>query len=170
MDTLTTARLTLEPLVPAHAAELWPALGDPRLYEFIPRPPPASLEALEQRFARISVRSAPCRTEQWLNWIIRAAGQAIGRVEITVREDRSAYLAYELVVDHWGKGYAAEACAAVIDHLFAELPLTSVVAEVDVRNARSIALLERLGLRRTGTAEGEHSYALRSGDRASKLP
>lgn len=170
MDTLLTARLTLEPLVPAHAAELWPGLGDPRLYAYIPRPPPASLDALEQRFARISVRCAPCRTEQWLNWTVRLDTRAIGRVEVTVREDRSAYLAYELIHDAWGRGFAAEACAAVIEHLFAEFPITSVVAEVDVRNARSIALLERLGFRRTGTAGGEHAYALLSGDRASKLP
>lgn len=170
MDTLTTARLTLEPLTAAHAAELWPGLSDPRLYTYIPHPPPASLAALEQRFARISVRSAPCRSEQWLNWTVRLDSRAIGRVEVTLREDRTAYLAYELVHDAWGRGFAAEACAAVIDHLFAEFPIVAVVAEVDVRNARSIALLERLGLTRTGTADGEHAYALRSGDRASRDP
>lgn len=170
MDTLTTERLTLEPLTVAHAAELWPALGDARLYAFIPRPPPASHDELARRFARISVRCAPCRDEQWLNWIVRHASTAIGRVEVTIQADRTALLAYELVHDAWGHGYAAEACAAVIEHLFAEFPLARIVAEIDARNTRSIALALRLGFRHTATQDGEHTYELLTGERASRLP
>ena len=158
MDTLRTERLVLEPLRPEHAAELYPALADPRLYTYIDRPPPASLDELTARYRRIAVRCAPCRAEQWLNWTVRFDGQAIGRVEVTVQEDRTALLAYELAIAHQGRGLAAEACAAVCDALFAELPLTALVAQVDARNAKSIRLLERLGFTRQRAEGGELTY------------
>ena len=46
---------------------------------------------------------------------------------------------------HEGKGLAAEACRAVLDHLFANLGWTSVVSYIDKANAPSRALAMRLG-------------------------
>ncbi len=47
-----------------------------------------------------------------------------------------------------GHGFAREALAAALDHLFGELGKHRVIASVDPRNAPSIRLLERLGMRR----------------------
>ena len=151
-DRLETDRLVLEPLTVAHARELFAAYQDAALYRFIPHEPPATLDALEARFARQAVRCSPCRAELWLNWILRLkdGGAAIGRVELTIREDRSALFAYELAVAHQGHGLATEACRAVIEHLFAEYPVHTLVAEVDTRNTASIRLLERLSFARVG--------------------
>lgn len=170
---LRTPRLVLEPLTMAHAEELFEVVADPRLYTYIPRDPPVGLAEVQARFARIAVRCAPCRSEQWLNWVVRFGGKAVGRVEATVRDDRSAYLAYELAPALWGRGLATEACTAAVDALFAEFSIDRVIAEVDTRNAASIRLLERLGFQRTGTRQDadhfkgatshEHTYVKERG-------
>ncbi len=53
-----------------------------------------------------------------------------------------------------GKGYAAEACTAVLGHLFATHGWSSVVSYIDRANAPSRKLAERLGARHeAGAAE-----------------
>ena len=47
----------------------------------------------------------------------------------------------------WGKGYAYEAACAVHDYGFTQLQLPRIVAVVNPFNARSIALINRLGMR-----------------------
>jgi RimJ/RimL family protein N-acetyltransferase len=51
---------------------------------------------------------------------------------------------------HQGKGLAFEATCLVLDYLFTELRLHRVIAIADCENERSVALLERLGMRREG--------------------
>ena len=48
----------------------------------------------------------------------------------------------------WGRGYATEAAAAVLHHVFSVLGLERVVADVDEPNAASICILEHLGMSR----------------------
>jgi RimJ/RimL family protein N-acetyltransferase/uncharacterized damage-inducible protein DinB len=52
----------------------------------------------------------------------------------------------------WGKGYAHEAAAAVMEHGGTVLRLTRILAITDPDNERSIRLLEKLGMRQDGTA------------------
>ncbi|MBB4034981.1 RimJ/RimL family protein N-acetyltransferase [Dysgonomonas hofstadii] len=58
-----------------------------------------------------------------------------------------------------GKGYAAEALKAMVNHLFIELKKHRVIASVDPRNTASIRLVERLGFRKE--AHFKESYYLR---------
>ena len=142
-----TDRLTLEPLRRSHDAELFAVLADPRLYRYVPGEPTADVASLAERFERLESRTSPSGDEQWLNWIVRAkaSGTCVGRVQVTIRPDRSAYLAYEIGAAFWRQGFATEACARVLRALFEELGMSEVVAEVDTRNSASIGLLERLG-------------------------
>jgi len=141
-----TSRLRLEPM--------FELLSDDRLYRFIPRDPPRSLEALSERYQRLETRKSPDGNEAWLNWMVRskAEGKCLGRVEVTIRRDGSAYLAYELGVAFSGRGYATEACRRVIEALFGS-GVPWIVAEVDTRNSASIRLLERLGFERGAMRE-----------------
>ncbi len=47
-----------------------------------------------------------------------------------------------------GRGYATEALTALIDYLFNELNKHRIVASIDPRNEKSIALVTRLGFRK----------------------
>ena len=157
---LQTERLALEPLRTSHAAELFEILADERLYRFIPHDPPASKDALATRFQRLEGHCSPRGDEVWLNWVIRlrSAGCCVGRVEATLREDGSAFLAYEIGAAYWRLGLATEACRRVIEALFADFAAQRIMADVDTRNATSIRLLERLGFERGAVTLGADCF------------
>jgi ribosomal-protein-alanine N-acetyltransferase len=160
---IETERLRLEPRDAAHAAALFARLRDAELYRFVPALPPSSVASLEERFRRTA--AGPGRDDEcWWNWTVVVrdgplAGAAIGTVETTIleREDR-ALIAYSFGRDAWGRGYATEACAAAIARLRDATSVAFVAAFVDTRNARSIALVERLGLERKRTIENADRF------------
>jgi RimJ/RimL family protein N-acetyltransferase len=57
-----------------------------------------------------------------------------------------------------GKGYATEACRALISYLFRERGARRVWAETNAENLPSIRLLERLGFRREGLFREDVSF------------
>jgi RimJ/RimL family protein N-acetyltransferase len=144
---LLTPRLRLEPLEPRHASALFEGLRSERLYEHIAAAPPASVEALRERYTRLARRLSPDGTERWLNWAIFCLldQRYIGYVQATVTQSGTATIAYVLFADAWGTGYASEAVSRMIEHLIDAHRVLELRATVDVRNRRSIALLERLG-------------------------
>jgi ribosomal-protein-alanine N-acetyltransferase len=157
-----TARLRLEPLRRAHAAEMFALLSDPRMYLYIPQKPPADVASLADTYERLESRTSPDGEERWLNWIARskADGDCIGFVQVTLRPDASAYFAYEIGVAHWNQGFATEACARILEAIFDDPQIDHVVAEVDTRNAASIRLLERLGFECSEARQDELTYRL----------
>jgi len=88
-------------------------------------------------------------TEHCDDFIVEHAGQVIGKAGAW----QSLELGYILHPDHWGKGLAREAMGVLIPHLFAAHYAAQITAEVDPRNAPSIALLTRFGFHETHRAE-----------------
>jgi [ribosomal protein S5]-alanine N-acetyltransferase len=149
---LETPRLLLEPIVPAHAPMLNESLQDEELYRFIPQDPPPSLEALTDRYDFLSARRSPDGREAWLNWAVREkrSGDYVGTLEATVEEDPLAFIAYMVFVSYQRRGFAAEACRRLVEHLVDDYRVGVVAAEIDTRNTASIALVETLGFERVG--------------------
>jgi RimJ/RimL family protein N-acetyltransferase len=146
--TLSTGRLTLEPLTPAHADAMFEGFADADLYRWIEVVPPANVEDLRQRFARIADPYAPTG-QLWLNWAVRLTGDAyVGLVEATVRPDRVVFLAYYVFARYMRQGIAREACRAVIEHLWRAYDAREVRADMDYRNVPSRCLVEALGFAR----------------------
>ena len=85
--------------------------------------------------------------------VTAASGQLAGVVNIldiardTTSTGRLAYFAF---VPHAGSGLMREGVGQVIDVAFSELDLARLEADVQPGNARSRALVERLGFRRRG--------------------
>jgi len=143
---LETDRLLLEPLCEKHAVLLFPVVSDPGMYRFIPQQPPADFAALAARYRRLESRYPHAGDEVWLNWALRLKmnGTYLGLLQATLRPRKAcAYIAYEVGVQHQRKGYATEACRRLLALLF-EHEVDRVIAEVDSRNAASLALLRRL--------------------------
>lgn len=156
---LSSERLALEPLMPHHAAATFPHWGDERLYRFIDVVPPSSAEDLERRYGLLTSRRSPDGAEEWLNWFARtAAGEIVTLVQVTIRPDGSAYLAYMTFVEFWSRGYTSEACRAVIEFLDGE-GISEWVTEVHRDNAASLRIMEKLGFRQTGIAGDEVHFA-----------
>lgn len=144
-----TPRLLFEPLGAGHAAELFGALCHPLVYEHLGEPPPESVAALAERYAFIAAGPPGYRAhETWINYAVRlrATAALIGRVEATIVDVR-AETAYLLDPAHWGQGYATEAMSAFQNHLRQNERVMEFWATTSPQNARSIALLRRLGYR-----------------------
>jgi RimJ/RimL family protein N-acetyltransferase len=71
-------------------------------------------------------------------------------LKINEHDERQAEIGYTLARAYQGKGIAAEAVSRVLDYAFRTLGLHRVTAITDCENTASVALLERLGLRREG--------------------
>lgn len=90
----------------------------------------------------------------------RAAGPRSGDLVVRRRVDTTAVgvcalalyrtdieLSYAFLPEHWGHGYAAEACHAVLEFGFASHPrLGRIIAVTQTANARSHRLLQRLAM------------------------
>lgn len=77
-------------------------------------------------------------------------------------------IGYMLESPHWRQGYAFEAASAVMDYAFKELKIGRLIALVRSDNARSIHVLEKLGMHREGTVvHRDHEMVKYSRDRDS---
>lgn len=106
-------------------------------------------------------------------WVLRghgvwaatdAAGQTIGFVLIGFEPgDREPELGFLFLQGHEGQGLAQEAAAAVRDHAFATLELTTLVSYIDPDNTRAQGLARRLGAVRDDAAGHGHVWRYRKG-------
>jgi RimJ/RimL family protein N-acetyltransferase len=65
-------------------------------------------------------------------------------------DPRQAEIGYSFARARQGQGYASEAVRALLGRAFGVLGLHRVIAYVVAPNLRSVALLERVGMRRDG--------------------
>ena len=155
MQSLATDDLLLEPLVVAHAEEMFAVLREPDLYRFLDHPPPPSLEHLRGVYARVEGRASPDGTRLWLNWIVRPPGQAaIGYVQLTVAS-QAAWVGFVFSSRHWGRGLAWQATQVVLEHASSAYKIVCFLASVESDNQRSVRLLGRLGFREATRQECE---------------
>jgi RimJ/RimL family protein N-acetyltransferase len=82
----------------------------------------------------------------------KAPGDMIGDCAFCILADdpRHAEIGFTLAPAHRGHGYATAAVRRLLAYLFEEVGVQRVRAICDVENTLSIALLERLGMRRAG--------------------
>ena len=147
---IPTDRLLLVPLTSAHANRMFDLLQDERLYEYISADPPRSLTTLQTRYSNLENRTSPQGTEYWFNWVLvdRSSENLLGYVQATIPVNCVfASVAYVLWYEAWGNGYATEALGHMMDWLHEALSVPEFRATVDVRNQRSIKVLERCGFR-----------------------
>ena len=164
MRTLLAPNLLLEPLVAAHAREMFEVLRDPAIYEFENSPPP-SAEWLEDRYLRLEQRGPASESEKWLNWVIRlSTGHLAGYVQATVLQDHTSLFAYELNSRYWRQGIASVAVHSMMEELSAHYDVQTFVAVLKAANYRSNGLLQKLGF-----ADPSEQLAAKFRDEADEL-
>lgn len=77
----------------------------------------------------------------------------VGLSNITRGAFQSCTIGYWIAGSAQGKGLMTRAVARVVEHAFRDMQLHRVEANIMPRNARSIALVKRLGFRYEGTAK-----------------
>jgi RimJ/RimL family protein N-acetyltransferase len=92
------------------------------------------------------IAAAPDESDEF---VIEREGRVIGKAGCW----RAPEIGFFLHPDHWGRGFAMEALGAVIPRIFSVFPIDAIIADVDPRNAASLALLARLGFEETRRAK-----------------
>jgi RimJ/RimL family protein N-acetyltransferase len=154
---LRSERLDLEPLRVAHAAEMVAVLADPAMYKFTGGEPPSEPDLIA-RYQRQSSRPG------WLNWVLRLreSGKAIGTVQATQQDERTAELAWVLSSHFQGAGYSTEATRAVIGWL-TDNGIETLQAHIHPEHAASHAVATRLGFLPTDSLkDGEVRWELQA--------
>jgi RimJ/RimL family protein N-acetyltransferase len=170
-----TERLTLRPRTMADFDNCLAMDRDPRVTRHIAGPWADEAEHRAFLHDRIT-RAYPPGLGYWslfphdaprrfLGWMLLIPQDAVGpEVEIGWRLNHAA----------WGKGYAAEAAAPILQHAFRTLALDEVVAEIDAANARSARLAAKIGMRCERTEQHGHReterFVMRLGDYRSRYP
>lgn len=157
MSPIESSALRLEPLVVAHAEEMFEPLSAAAIYDYMPGRPPSSAAALRERYIQLAKGRSADGLQQWMNWIVRLnSGQCAGFVQATIYAGLTGDFAFAFAPAYWGRGVAFEACQAALPYLARELRVTALFATVDPRNSRSIRLLMRLGFSEVAPAQYPH--------------
>jgi ribosomal-protein-alanine N-acetyltransferase len=144
MAVIRTERLVLRPAREEDLAPMHRILSDPLAMRYWSSLPHKNVEETRDWLAGMI---EPPRDER--DFIIELDGAVIGKVGCYELPE----IGYILHPDHWGRGYAREAVAAAIHHIFARFDDPALIADIDPRNAASICLLEALGFEQTGSAK-----------------
>lgn len=154
---IRTERLVLRPLTEADADDVYAYQSLPDVVEYLPWPVRDREESREHTLKRAGFT----RLADDKDAIILAAelvgpnGEpcpVIGDMSIFLRSAVNAQVTIGWVFhpSRQGRGYATEAARAVLEFVFTEVGAHRVFAEVDPRNAASVALCQRLGMRLEG--------------------
>jgi len=91
---------------------------------------------------------------QWFQISIelKETGVLIGDCAFKINEhdDRQAEIGYTLARAYQGQGFATEVLSYFLTYAFLTFDLHRIIAITDCENTASVALLERLGMRREG--------------------
>ena len=125
--------------------------SDPGVARYQSWDPPFTL-AQGQRFIEALAATDPDTPGEWFQLaVVEASTQAhIGDLAALVdgANPRLATIGFTLARAAQGKGYATEAVTGLLDYLFVARHKHRVAARCDIRNVQSIAVLERLGMKR----------------------
>jgi RimJ/RimL family protein N-acetyltransferase len=155
---LRTDRLVLRGWVPEDRAPFAALNTDPAVVEYLPGPldGPAS-DAL---VARIEAGWAELGYGLWAVDAPDGVGfvgfVGLSRASFEAPFTPAVEVGWRLAHAAWGHGYATEAGRAALTFGFDRVGLDEVVSFTTVRNTRSRAVMERLGLRRDPADDFEH--------------
>lgn len=147
---ILTERLSIGPLAIRDAEAMFCYRSDPLICRY-QNWEPASVQEIVDFISSQAVSGidSPGRWYQ-LGLFLRASGQLAGDVGIHVQafDPRQVEIGITLAREFHGRGLATEALKAVLGYLFTRLGKHRVYGSVDPRNAPSLRLLERVGMRR----------------------
>lgn len=142
MPEIVTPRLHLRSARPDDAEPLHDIFRRPEATRYWSTPPHEDLDVTREWLAgMIAIPEG-----QGEDFIIEHEGRVVGKAGLF----RFPEVGYILHPDVWGQGLAREAMGAVLERAFSVHRLPRIIADVDPRNAASLAMLGRLGFREFG--------------------
>lgn len=146
---LTTDRLTLRTYLPSDMQALLAYYSDPEVARYLlddPWTPQYAEQQMEQQLTRTGL---DCESRS-LAVVVEHQGAVIGDLAIWLNDGtgQKAEIGWVFSPQAAGKGFAAEAAAALIDAAFTHHDLHRIEAQMDARNDASARLCKRLGMQR----------------------
>jgi ribosomal-protein-alanine N-acetyltransferase len=125
------------------ALELW---GNPEVTKFITADGKMSKELVQQRLKREIETYNKVNIQYWPIYLIET-NQNIGCCGLRLYDPESNIfeMGIHLKEKYWGKGFAQEACSAVIEYAFKTLKVNAIFAGHNPKNIASAQLLRKLG-------------------------
>ena len=142
---IRTERLLLRPARADDLEPLHAILSDARAMAYWSSPPHEHIDQTRDWLASM-IAIQPSEGE---DFIVELDGQLIGKAGLW----RFPEIGFIFHPDFWGRGFAREALALVLDRAFDVHGLPKIDADVDPRNHASLKLLDSLGFNETGRKE-----------------
>ena len=155
---IRTQRLLLRAWRPEDHEPFAALNADPRVMEFLPAAlPRAQSDALARRCA------AHFDAHGFGPWAVEVPGVApfVGFVGLVVPAFTAHFtpaieIGWRLAAEHWGQGYATEAAVASARHAFSVVGAYELVSFTTPGNARSRAVMQRIGMTHDPADDFEH--------------
>lgn len=149
---LSSARLTLEPLDPADAPDIQLAASDRQIADTMVSLPYPYPDREAERYIARQQNEMACGGA--LNYVLRRRENRAFTGLIEIRqidfEHSLAELSFWLASSAWGHGYMQEALKSVVEYGFETLDLNRLYAYHMLRNPASAGILEKIGFRQEG--------------------
>ena len=155
---MRTERLVLRPFTDADRAPFAALNAHPLVVESL-----GDCPTREQSDAMVDRFAAEMAREGWGLWAVEVAGGArfvgmvgLHRVNPALPCAPAIEVGWRLHPDHWGHGYATEAASGSLRYGFEVAGIDEIVAFTTMRNARSQAVMTRLGMVRDPDGDFDH--------------
>lgn len=147
--TVSTDRLILRCVRLSDAESILKYRSNPEIYEYQNWKPQMLQDVEDYINRKISKVSNIPNTWYQLGIILKETNKLVGDIGIHFMDtdNLQVEIGFTLSLEYQGKGYAKEAVVGVINYLFNNLYKHRIIASVDPRNVKSIALLERIGMK-----------------------
>ncbi len=169
IDPIRTERLVIREIEPRDREPLLAIVRDPDQIRHML----LVLDTEEQLDGFLSLAIAEASAQQRFQWHFAVedatSGRYLGSCCLMVEHDSlsSAELGYWFLREAWGKGFATEASAAILDLGFCRLGFHRIWGKCHTENVASAKVMEKLGMTYEGTLR-EHVW-LRDHFRSSRI-
>jgi 3-dehydroquinate dehydratase/shikimate dehydrogenase len=155
---IQTERLILRQWQPEDFDAFAAMNADARVMEFFP-----SIKTREESFAEYQAILDQFKTHHYGWWAVSEIGKNnfLGFIGIRYIDFPAAFtpafeIGWRLVYDCWGKGYATEGAKAALKYGFEVLHLPEIISFTSTLNLRSMAVMEKIGMRRCPEDDFDH--------------
>jgi len=132
--------------------------ADPRVMEYFP-----GLKTQEESDTSVKLMSDHIHKFGWGFWAVSLTqtDEFIGFIGIEDVHFQAAFtpaveIGWRLAFDYWGKGYATEGARAALRYGFENLHLPEIVSFTAVKNMKSRAVMERIGMHHHSKDDFDH--------------
>lgn len=152
---LHTDRLLLRPFQDGDVEDALAYRNDKEFARFLPHIPQPFTKRDAEEFVR---RNMSELWEQFPTFAVVLSGKLIGTVNLNVdAKTRTAMLGYAIGRDWWNRGIATESARSTIAWGIETFGLARIWASTDLRNVRSLRVLEKLGMQREALRVNDHA-------------